>query len=123
MPRVIITAQVEDSTRWEEGFRTQGALRRRWAPWERRKRAREDWISGIGVSSSKVSRVLSLVRFARFAVWPLGSAETPARFGTRGQPPLRASKHLGIPLPQPPIPFRTSTTWTRYSRGGRSMVF
>jgi hypothetical protein len=28
MPRVIITAQVEDSTRWEEGFRTQGALLR-----------------------------------------------------------------------------------------------
>jgi len=28
MPRVIITAQVEDSTQWEEGFRTQGALLR-----------------------------------------------------------------------------------------------
>ena len=28
MPRVIITAQVEDSTQWEKGFRTQGALLR-----------------------------------------------------------------------------------------------
>ena len=26
MPRVVITAQVEDSTKWEEGFRTHGAL-------------------------------------------------------------------------------------------------
>ncbi len=28
MPRVIITAQVEDSTRWEEGFRKHAALLR-----------------------------------------------------------------------------------------------
>jgi hypothetical protein len=26
MPRVIITAQVEDSEKWKEGFRTHGAL-------------------------------------------------------------------------------------------------
>jgi hypothetical protein len=26
MPRVVITAQVEDSARWEEGFRTHGDL-------------------------------------------------------------------------------------------------
>jgi len=26
MPRVIITAQVEDSAKWEEGFRTHGDL-------------------------------------------------------------------------------------------------
>lgn len=28
MPRVIITAQVEDSAKWEEGFRTHGELLR-----------------------------------------------------------------------------------------------
>lgn len=28
MPRVIITAQVEDAAKWEEGFRTHGALLR-----------------------------------------------------------------------------------------------
>ena len=28
MPRVVITAQVEDSAKWEEGFRTQGELLR-----------------------------------------------------------------------------------------------
>ena len=26
MPRIIITAQVENSAKWEEGFRTHGAL-------------------------------------------------------------------------------------------------
>ena len=28
MPRVVITAQVEDSAKWEEGFRTHGELLR-----------------------------------------------------------------------------------------------
>lgn len=28
MPRVMITAEVEDSTKWEEGFRTHGELLR-----------------------------------------------------------------------------------------------
>jgi hypothetical protein len=28
MPRIVLTAQVEDSARWEENFRTHGALLR-----------------------------------------------------------------------------------------------
>ncbi len=29
MPKVVVTAQIEDPARWEEGFRTHGDLLRR----------------------------------------------------------------------------------------------